>query len=70
MCTKLGGRQGGQPQAPLPIQLQQAIVMKPQAGSMDDADQAHAPAQQLGIQQLLRRPIEGAGDFIEHHEAG
>ena len=26
----------------------------------------HAPAQQLGIQQLLGRPIKGAGGLIEH----
>jgi hypothetical protein len=26
----------------------------------------HAPAQRLGIQQLLGRPIKGAGGLIEH----
>jgi hypothetical protein len=44
----------------------EAIVIEPQAGSMADADQAHVSAQQLGLQQLLGRPIEGAGGLIEH----
>jgi len=37
---------------------------------MADADQARASAQQLATQQLLGRPVEGAGGLIKHHEAG